>query len=380
MNITPERRAKLQRMAAEYDQWEAANLPSAVFDPARSHEGSDYNLHYLDYEDAGPIKLNKVGPKGYEHNWVFVGVPGVGGRVFHPQHGHGSVASHDGKSVAVHFDSGHKADFVAGHRHGEPRLEPTADHVQRVQGMNQGGNPPTKFQPDDLWDNLDDEERASVRRVATNSAHGEIKVNMSRASLDQVLADGRMKTLHEQKRIKGAEYFGMRDKYERSRMDVTGVADEHMPIYGTVNSKENGGTYGDVTVVLNKDRVRKRTTVTGGDSLNDGLVPIPLEKFLTGRPTDEEMANTMAGHNIQGFAYDGSDNWPDYMEAQIHGGLTLDDIGEVRFAPTTDPADQFLQDDLTQELEARGIKVTRDFDPEADAMMQRIKDSFGVGR
>jgi hypothetical protein len=73
-------------------------------------------------------KLNKVGPKGYEHNWVFVGVPGAGGRVFHPHHGHGTVNEHRGDSVSVHFDSGHKADFAAGHGHGEPKLQPRPEH------------------------------------------------------------------------------------------------------------------------------------------------------------------------------------------------------------------------------------------------------------
>lgn len=125
MNVTPERRAKLQHMADEYDRWEAANLPSAVFDPARSHEGSDYNLHYLDYESGGPVKLtrspdttklleselSKVGPKGYIHGWIYVGPPGVGHEVFHSSHGKGKVTGMydrgDGShTVKVNFDNG----------------------------------------------------------------------------------------------------------------------------------------------------------------------------------------------------------------------------------------------------------------------------------
>lgn len=120
MNVTPERRAKLQRIAVEYDVWEAENLPRAIFDPAKSHDGSDYNLHYLDYEGVGSAKLNKVGPKGYIHGWIYVGPQAPGSRVFHPEHGHGTVNSHEldpGKKVRgtvdVHFDSGEKHSFRA---------------------------------------------------------------------------------------------------------------------------------------------------------------------------------------------------------------------------------------------------------------------------
>lgn len=101
---------------------------------AHQHAGKQTILAHVASvdEEHGPwdramhdAKLNKVGPKGYEHNWVFVGVPGTGGRVFHPQHGHGTVAEHNGSSATIHFDSGHKADFAAGHDSGPPRLEPT---------------------------------------------------------------------------------------------------------------------------------------------------------------------------------------------------------------------------------------------------------------
>lgn len=37
----------------------------------------------------------KVGPKGYEHGWIFVGAPGVGAAVHHSQHGPGVVVGAD---------------------------------------------------------------------------------------------------------------------------------------------------------------------------------------------------------------------------------------------------------------------------------------------
>lgn len=75
-------------------------------------------------------KLNKVGPKGYIHGWIYVGPQAPGSRVFHPEHGHGTVNQHNldpGKkvrgSVDVHFDSGEKHSFRARFKDSsQPRL------------------------------------------------------------------------------------------------------------------------------------------------------------------------------------------------------------------------------------------------------------------
>lgn len=56
-------------------------------------------------------ELLKVGPKGYEHGWVFVGVPGVGARIHHPEHGPGVVTRHNKKTMGARFDKGHEAAF-----------------------------------------------------------------------------------------------------------------------------------------------------------------------------------------------------------------------------------------------------------------------------
>lgn len=76
--------------------------------------------------------LAKVGPKGYEHNWVFVGIPGVGGRVRHPHHGHGKITAHEGNEVTVAFDRGHERTFHAAHR---------PDHPDDFAGVGSGTGP-----------------------------------------------------------------------------------------------------------------------------------------------------------------------------------------------------------------------------------------------
>jgi hypothetical protein len=55
--------------------------------------------------------LLKVGLHGYEHGWVFVGIPGGGGRVSHPVHGSGQVTGVGGGKVRVRFDDGAERSF-----------------------------------------------------------------------------------------------------------------------------------------------------------------------------------------------------------------------------------------------------------------------------
>lgn len=81
----------------------------------RHHEVTGQYAGRNAHKFADPA-LVKVGPKGYIHGWVFVGAPGVGEAVHHPQLGHGKVASHGGGKTHVQFDSGHKFEF--GHHGG----------------------------------------------------------------------------------------------------------------------------------------------------------------------------------------------------------------------------------------------------------------------
>lgn len=61
---------------------------------------------------AGQLaELVKVGPHGYIHGWIFVGIPGVGGEVQHPHLGHGHVIGVGNGKVRVRFDSGAEHSF-----------------------------------------------------------------------------------------------------------------------------------------------------------------------------------------------------------------------------------------------------------------------------
>jgi hypothetical protein len=60
---------------------------------------------------ARPKVVDLVGPHGYIHGWIFVGIPGAGQEVYHPQHGRGTVTASGGGRVQVSFDAGHSKTF-----------------------------------------------------------------------------------------------------------------------------------------------------------------------------------------------------------------------------------------------------------------------------
>ena len=70
------------------------------------------------------VDIEKVGPKGYVHGWIFVGAPGVGTRVHHQHLGRGTVTHHDDRNgVHVQFDNGIGHTFEHKPGKGPARLE-----------------------------------------------------------------------------------------------------------------------------------------------------------------------------------------------------------------------------------------------------------------
>lgn len=76
----------------------------------------------------------RVGPKGYIHGWIFVGIPTEGAKVFHPHVGHGTVSrvrdmGNGRKAVSVKWHSGHFSshDAVEGRTGEAPRLVPPGE-------------------------------------------------------------------------------------------------------------------------------------------------------------------------------------------------------------------------------------------------------------
>ena len=67
------------------------------------------------FRELDPGAVQKVGPHGYIHGWIFVGIPGVGDPVSHPGsgHGHGVITGRDEKAhtISVKFANGHTHTF-----------------------------------------------------------------------------------------------------------------------------------------------------------------------------------------------------------------------------------------------------------------------------
>lgn len=83
----------------------------------------------------------KVGPKGFIHNWIFVGVPVLGQAVHHAHLGAGTITHVTGHSVHVQFAGGHHREFAVEHDPGKVhRLESMSDEdiYQKLMGAGEG--------------------------------------------------------------------------------------------------------------------------------------------------------------------------------------------------------------------------------------------------
>lgn len=143
--------------------------------------------------------------------------------------------------------------------------------------------------------------------------------------LGKVIEDGRFKTQHDTGTSNGMLSPTVRDKHEADMFEV----ERSRPIYGYVKTRSVGdtynsqGQYGEIAVVL-KPEVNSRTTVTYGDSLTpgDAPAPMPFNQVADGDTVRLAMAATALAHGR-----------PSYVEAQIHGPVTLDDIAYVEVPP-----------------------------------------------
>ena len=153
-----------------------------------------------------------------------------------------------------------------------------------------------------------------------------------RSSMDRALtivADGRFKTQFETGTSSGLFEPDRREIAEENGLGVSAkIPLTDRPMYGYFGAGEpDVKSYGNIEFVL-KDSVRARTTYTIGDSL-EGFTG----QYKVG---GSHSADTAAwGGNLDAYAKYGvgrtvrSIKWPDYIEAQIHGGVSLKDVAKV---------------------------------------------------
>lgn len=128
-----------------------------------------------------------------------------------------------------------------------------------------------------------------------------------------------------------------------------------------MNGHNPASWYGDVSCIMKKE-VRRRTTITAGDSLGQDYVPTPLldpgpEWFgNTGNDVRRGAAMAKSAGGIK--AGTGS-----YYEVQIHGQLSIEDIEEFIYTPARQgtgisASAQKTVDELTKLAAKYGIKLT----------------------
>lgn len=177
----------------------------------------------------------------------------------------------------------------------------------------------------------------------------DVAVNVpSETILGKILADGRLRSQRDPDITETGGGGYLPDEREALENAWFGDHDEP-PIYGYLrdrSGKESGADdYGDIALIL-KPEVSASTTVTVGDSLDDRAYAFPgtvgNPGRYTGNPTEaaaydtaQDYADYLNGVNVvpdPGFGPSAGGLYADmYVEAQVHGGVTVKDIASVHF-------------------------------------------------
>lgn len=197
-----------------------------------------------------------------------------------------------------------------------------------------------------------------VQQALTDIAKNDIAVSVPKGVFDNILEDGRLKTQFETG-TSGATL----NKTQRAEAESKGlgipedIPAQQRPVYGymnfgadTRNLSQRG--YGDITIILSDD-VRPRTTIAVGDSMaqmrENNLVGAPIDS-PTVLAADHEISNLVdyaRTGDAKDFAYSGVG----YVEAQVQGGVTLQDVKAVLDEKSA------LTPEQVQRLQAQGIQV-----------------------
>lgn len=179
-------------------------------------------------------------------------------------------------------------------------------------------------------------------------------------AIEAVLRDGRWKSAVEL--APAGPYAKARRTIERVAFNVPEDTPDHArPIYGYLAGDPDGGAtgaaqYGSVSVRF-KRGLRTRTTLQEGDSLaitrrgalSGDVLPMRASDadarafYHTRTPKGTPLLRARRVEDVAGA--------DEYVEAQLHGGVTLDDVEEVVFTRAAD------EQRLGAQLRARGIRT-----------------------
>ena len=224
-------------------------------------------------------------------------------------------------------------------------------------------------------------------------------ITLPHEKLASLMNDGKFRNQFTAKESNGAYKPGLRKNAESELfgLPVTGTKADERPVYGYIGDKVGDGKsgfvsqYGDVNFIL-KDEIRARTTVTQEDSLTYAFVPEPMNSVswrqdlvgssstaYSGSGREGQTITTYSGRDYADFAWHGAEeadpgeivdpkdlpeqetmHWDqtnpldvsaEYVEAQYHGGVSLDDVERIAVYHESTIAP------YRADLEARGIAV-----------------------
>jgi len=191
---------------------------------------------------------------------------------------------------------------------------------------------------------VDDAMREGARVMQQTLDDATLSTRRSMNSLGRILDDGRFKSQFETGTSGGALNQEYRAAAETFMFGVPKAQEvTQRAIYGYMRmegARDSASWYGDVLMDL-KPAVRSRTTVTWGDSLGLEAQPSPLTAV---RATSYN-PNAMGGRGA--LPRPGRFGSP-YTEAQIHGGLSADDILRITFERDPTP-------EIIRKVEAAGF-------------------------
>ncbi len=154
-------------------------------------------------------------------------------------------------------------------------------------------------------------------------------INVTAYALTQIISSGRYKTQFETQESNGALNPYIRAAFESGTMGLHPNMDAtKRPVYGTMQTFESivnthpMSQYGTISLQLNEN-VRERSTVSYNDSLGMARDTAPAES--TGKELDRMFNTGSSGAHF------------DYVEAQIHGGVSFSDVKAIwvneKYAP-----------------------------------------------
>jgi HK97 family phage portal protein len=235
-----------------------------------------------------------------------------------------------------------------------PLSKPAAKAVEKLQtdAKSKSEKAVADFVNSDAWKGPKGEEGAKAVKDQLSNAYAkaEVTINADPEDLARILGSGSLKNAFETG-AKGPDYLKARAKQENEALGAgEDVENGDRPKYAAVNWENNlygaASVYGDATIVLNKDKLDDRTTMTNGNSFghrDDSGVGTPQDPYHAMLGNGRAMA--AAGIDPSGMK---DVNPAAYNEQQIWGDVPLDkdNVKEIRMpslSSTRAGVDQFME-------------------------------------